>query len=616
MVVSALTACLGGCIAPGVSDPPDTMPGAALAAEEDPVLAVTPAITQGGKRAVASGTTAFDVKIQDGSAYYYYLLGQILLRERNWHDAEKALTEVAKADATSVETRMLVAHLATQRGDLQKATRFAEEGVALDPKDEKSRQLLAGLLTATGFFEKAAEQYEEILKINPAQLVARLQLAQLYGRANKMEQARKALTPLFNKPAQAWKAYLALGRAYVSVPDMEKAVVQFRKACQLDPDKLESVLALGAALQELKRPKEAETVYRHFLANHPDSKEIHARMGRLLLNEDNQDAALTEFQAISQISPDSIPARLTSALILLSQKRYEEALQELRLAEASKPEDNRVSYYLGQVLESLDRFKEAEEAYAKVKASETFYSDAQLRLAFLEAEEGRKADGIRRIRALLAMAATQPATHSDDAPSPPPDATNDPKSRLTLLVALSVLLIQDEQYADVVETTSQGLTLDPDHGRLRFNRAIALDKLDRWPEAEKDLQLYLKQNPEDANALNYLGYTWVEHNEHLGEALALLEKALLLSPGDGFITDSVGWALFRLHRLDEAALRMREAVRLEPKDPTINEHLGDVLHAMGKTDEAVGIWKKSLELDPTNEKLQKKIQANGQTSAP
>ncbi|MBF0400624.1 MAG: tetratricopeptide repeat protein [Magnetococcales bacterium] len=609
LVVVLLTSFLGGCIAPGAGDPADGESLPPLVAGENGVLTVAPVIAT----TTPGNGDPFGAEVKQGKAYYYYILGHILLRERNWHDAERALTEVAKADPQSVETRMLVAHLATQRGDLTKAIHFAEEAIALEPKEEKSRQLLAGLLTATKSYDKAAEQYEEILLLNPDQQAARLQLAQIYGQSNKIEQTRKALTPLFNKPNQAWKAYLALGRAYANLPDMEKAAAQFRKAYQLDPDKLESVLALGAVLQELKRPKDAEAVYRSFLVTHPDSKEIHSRMGRLYLNQDDQQAALAEFQTITQIAPDSVPARITSALILLSQRRLEEALQELRLAEATRQDDGRVSYYLGQVLELLDRSKEAETAYLKVNPKETFYADTQLRLAFLEAEGGRRAAGIQRIRALLATDATPLVTRTEQ---PPYLVTNDPKVQTTLWVALSVLLMQEEKYAEVVETTSQGLTLDPDHGRLRFNRAIALDKLNRWPEAEADLLLYIKQNPSDANALNYLGYSWTERNERLEEAIKLLEKALQLSPGDGFITDSMGWALFRLNRLDESLLRMREAVRLEPKDPTIHEHLGDVLHAMGKTAEAVEVWKKALALDPKNNNLQKKIAADDRPSPP
>ena len=289
-------------------------------------------------------------------------------------------------------------------------------------------------------------------------------------------------------------------------------------------------------------------------------------------------------------------------------------MQELRLAEATQQDNGRIAYYLGQVLEALDRLKEAETSYRKVTIREPFYSDAQLRLAFLEAEGGRRSEAIRRVQVLLDSHSVPPVD-GPNGPTVPQDAEK-VKVQTTLMVALSMLFLQEEEYAEVVEVSSKGLILDPEHARLRFNRAIALDKLDRWPESEQDLQVYIQQNPNDASALNYLGYSWSERNEHLEEAHKLLERALLLSPGDGFITDSMGWVLFRLNRLEESLLRMREAVRLEPDDPTIHEHLGDVLHALGKTEEALSIWKKALELDPNNGKLQKKIQVDANSVSP
>lgn len=530
--------------------------------------------------------------------YYQYLLGQILLQERSWIDAEEALTKVAENDAASLDTRLLISHLATQRGDIKKAIRFAHEVVALDPTNMKALQLLSGLYTATKAYRKAAEQYEKILQASPDHTLSRLKLAPLYGRLHALEKARNVLAPLFKKPSLAWKAHLALGRAFVNLSDMQGAAVQFQAAHRLEQNRLETALALGAILQEINRPKEAEQVYRDYLAKHPNSQEVRTRLGRLFLNQDDQNAALTEFQAISQISPDSISARLTSALILLSQKRFEDALRELRLAEVSHPTDHTVQYYLGQVLEAMNRTQEAETAYGKVSPSALHHQEAQLRMAFLESERGERARGQHRVRALLdTMQQTAQTTHT----------SVDSKKREALIVALNILLMQDERYHGVVKTASQGLALDPDHGRLRFNRAVALDKLGRWPEAEKDLILYIQKHPNDANALNYLGYTWAERNENLEEAWKLLQRAIQLAPGDGFITDSLGWVLFRLNRLKESLEYMREAVRLEPKDATIQEHLGDVLNALGQTEKARAAWTKAQTLDPDNAPLRDKL---------
>ncbi|MBF0339965.1 MAG: tetratricopeptide repeat protein [Magnetococcales bacterium] len=522
--------------------------------------------------------------------YYYYVLGHMMMGDRRWDEAEKAFIRVAEGDPKSVEARLVVAHLATQRGDINLAVRFAQEVVELDPQNTKARLLLAGLLNALERFQEAATQYETLLKKQPDHLSARLMLAQLYGRLKDPARAKSALAPLFAKPEMAWKANLALGRAYVHVPDLKKSLEYFRKARKQAPDQLEPVLALGAALQELERPKEAETIYREYLTRNPENETIHSRLGRLLLTQEDRSAALEEFRTIARLSPGSMQARLTSALILMSQRQYEEALQELRLADAARPGNSGVAYYIGQVLEALERIPDARRAYEPIKRDEPFHLEAQVRIAFLEAYDKKGKEAIVRLRELNGIY---------------PD-------RVEVLLALTVILLQEEDYVGVVESATKGLKVAPEQSRFLFNRAMALDKLKRWPEAEQDLQQYIGKNPEDAHALNYLGYTWADRNEKLEDAHKLIHKASQLAPADGFILDSLGWVLFRMNRLDESLTRMREAVRMEPKDPTIREHLGDVLAASGRMRDAVTVWRQSLELDGANQALRIKIERSGQ----
>ncbi|MEO5346445.1 MAG: tetratricopeptide repeat protein [Magnetococcus sp. YQC-9] len=526
--------------------------------------------------------------------YYYYVLGHMMMGDRRWEEAENAFIRVAEGDPKSVEARLIVSHLATQRGDLNLASRFAQEAVALDPDNIKARLLLAGLLNALERYPEAASHYEALLKKQPDHLSARLMLAQIYGRLKDPARARSALAPLMNKPEVAWKANLALGRAYVHLGDLKKSLEYFRKARKQAPDQLEPILALGAALQELDRPREAETLYREFLSRNPESETIHSRLGRLLLTQEDRSAALEEFRTIARLSPGSVQARLTTALILMSQRHFEEALQELRLADAARPGNSGVAYYIGQTLEAMDRLRDARQAYESIKKDDPFFLEAQVRVAFLDAAEKKGQEAATRLKNL-----------NDTYPD-----------RIEVLLALTVILFQEEEYNAVVDTASKGLHLAPEQSRFLFNRAMALDKLQRWPEAEKDLQQYLGKNPDDAHALNYLGYTWAERNEKLEEAHKLIIRASQLAPGDGFILDSLGWVLYRMNRLDEALTRMREAVRMEPKDPTIREHLGDVLAASGRTKEALAVWRQALELNAANDALRLKIERNAQGEDP
>ncbi|MBF0428266.1 MAG: tetratricopeptide repeat protein [Magnetococcales bacterium] len=563
---------LAGCVAVGSGVTDSSTPAAESSVSQEQTATQPP-------------TEPFQDKVASDGVYYYYVLGHMMMGDRRWDEAEKAFMRVAEGDRDSHEVRLIIAHLAMQRGDLPRAVRFAQEVVDLDPGNIKARLLLAGLLNALEKYQESAVQYEILIKKQPDHVSARLQLAQIYGRLKDPVRAKSALTPLFGQPDVAWKANLALGRAYVHLEDIKKSLEYFRKARKQAPDQLEPILALGAALQELDRPKEAEAMYRDFLARNPENEAIHTRLGRLLLNQEDRSAALDEFRTITRLSPSSVQARLTAALILMSQRNFEEAVQELRLAEAVHPGNSGVAYYIGQAMEALGRSKDAKAAYEPIKAEDPFYMEAQIRLAYLEASEKQGKNAIVRLQAL---AKSQP-------------------ERFEVLLALTIVLLQEEDHEAVVALSTQGLTMAPDQSRFLFNRAMALDKLKRWPEAEKDLKLYIEKNPDDAQALNYLGYTWAERNENLEEAYKLVYKASQLAPGDGFIIDSLGWVLYRMNRLEESLVKMREAVRTESKDPTIREHLGDVLSAMGRTKEALIIWQQALELDGTNEALRAKI---------
>ncbi len=98
--------------------------------------------------------------------------------------------------------------------------------------------------------------------------------------------------------------------------------------------------------------------------------------------------------------------------------------------------------------------------------------------------------------------------------------------------------------------------------------------------------------------LNYLGYSYVEMGTNLDEALSMIERAVEGRPDDGYITDSLGWVLYRLGRYQEAVPPMERAAELLPIDPIVNDHLGDVLWAVGRRLEAEFQWKRALSFDP------------------
>jgi Flp pilus assembly protein TadD len=151
-----------------------------------------------------------------------------------------------------------------------------------------------------------------------------------------------------------------------------------------------------------------------------------------------------------------------------------------------------------------------------------------------------------------------------------------------------------------------------------YARAMAEDQSKRWDAAELDLKHALKLSPDQPQVLNFLGYSWVDQGRNLPEALAMLEKARALSPFDGYIVDSVGWAYYRLGRYEYAAKVLENAVLLVPGDSTINEHLGDAYWKVGRKLDARFQWSHAIAFGPDSAQkaeLEKKLQSGPDDTA-
>lgn len=125
---------------------------------------------------------------------------------------------------------------------------------------------------------------------------------------------------------------------------------------------------------------------------------------------------------------------------------------------------------------------------------------------------------------------------------------------------------------------------------ILYARGMTLERLKRWPEAEKDLEAALALRPDHAHLMNYLAYGWADQGVNLDKALKMLEDAVSLNPEDGYIIDSLGWAHYKIGNFDEAIPYLERAVALMPYDPTVNDHLGDAYWRVGRKTEARYQW--------------------------
>jgi Flp pilus assembly protein TadD len=159
-----------------------------------------------------------------------------------------------------------------------------------------------------------------------------------------------------------------------------------------------------------------------------------------------------------------------------------------------------------------------------------------------------------------------------------------------------------------VSWARQGVEAHPDSETLAFQQAALLERAGDFKAAEKEFRVLLQQHPDNAEALNYLGYMLADKGVKLEEALSLIQKAVSIQPENPAFLDSLGWALFRLGRAEQAEPYLVRAAQGSRDDATVLEHLGDVQAKLGQRAEALKSYRKALDNGSEHpEALRKKI---------
>ncbi len=256
----------------------------------------------------------------------------------------------------------------------------------------------------------------------------------------------------------------------------------------------------------------------------------------------------------------------------------------LQLALYLRPDFNRAFYLLGEIETRDDRLEAGLAAYRNVDASSSLYLDARIRAAFILNALERSDEGIGLLTAMV-----------EDQPDEP-----------RLLQAIGNILRDQEQYSEAARYYDEAIQIlgepaEPDHWLYYYARGICYERMKEWAKAETDLQKALELNPDQASVMNYLGYSWVDQNMHLEEAMDLIREAVRREPNNGYYVDSLGWAYYKLGDYNEAVTHLERAVELRPEDPILNDHLGDAYWQVGRTREARFQWSHALSLDPEPE---------------
>ncbi|WP_370454551.1 tetratricopeptide repeat protein [Paracoccus sp. M683] len=507
----------------------------------------------------------------------------------------------------------LAARIASVENDFMAAARYFRQAVAHDPDDLYLQDSALVSMISAGQIDEAAELARKMAAAEDggtelAGLVLRADLAKaeewaglltLIQAAQPNSQAAPQGGQLLDGMLAAW-AKLGAGNATEALADFERLRRVPGAAGMLDYQ-----LAMARAL--VGDYEGAEQLLSSGAAGHLQGDLAHAQV---LAQLDRRDEALAVLDGMPGNGSEPSVAALQAALENGEEVSFDVVASPRQgiaqvfltfataLANAPEPEP------LALIHARLSGWIAPELGDARLVTAQILQMHDQFDLAEAEYEALRNLGEVRPVAELTRIDALARAKRYDEAEKVALALTATYPDLAQAWIAQGDLLRQQDKFGAAVPAYDKALSLiDEADGDARwfplYARGIALERSGQFDRAEADLKAALEIRPEQPSLLNYLGYSWIDRGENLDEALTLIQKAVELSPEDGYIQDSLAWAYFRLGRYAEAVAPMEQAARTMSVDPLINDHLGDIYWMVGRKREAEIQWHRALSLKPT-----------------
>lgn len=564
-----------------------------------------------------AAASAPDNSALDAPMFYQLLIGEIELRNGEAGTAYQVMLDAARrARDEQLFKRAVEIALQARAGD--QALGAAKAWRIAAPDSAEALRYQVQLLMALNRVPEVAEPLRELLAQTPVVEQPGLisSMPRFFQRATDRKQVvdlfEQVLAPYLEATGTRASSRVALARAWQAAGDTGKALALARRAQVDDPSYPGPALL---ALELLPAQPEAQRIVENYLEQPKAEPAVRLAYVRVLSGAQRYADAARQLDIVTRAQPELPAPWLTLGALQLEMRQPQQAQASLerfislRQAAAAAPadaaasgvhggmaidEDGQAAGDDGDLIQAWLLLAQAAEQRGDLKAADAWLAkidspqrvvEVQARRAVLVARQGRVAEARAMIQAI-------PEREPDD-------------GRAKVL-AESQMLREVKQWRAAHDVLAAATTRQPEDATLLYEQAMMAEKLDRHAEMEELLRRVIKLKPDHAHAYNALGYALADRNQRLPEARDLIAKALELSPGDPFITDSLGWVEFRLGNRAEALRLLRSAYSARP-DPEIATHLGEVLWAQGERDEAMRLWRDAHQRDAANDVLRETL---------
>jgi tetratricopeptide (TPR) repeat protein len=524
----------------------------------------------------------------DAPPEYDVLVAQQMERDGR-HDEAIAAYEraVAKDDDAPYLHRKLAEQLA-QANRIDEALYHANRAYELDPEDVPTRIFLGKIHR----LRRDTEAAEAVLTGDdgePIDTGAAFLLYHLYLENLRPQDALETARWWIEHEPASLRARVALANAYQRLDQPLQAEAALREALEYSPGNLRLYAMLARSMRQRGDIASEIALYREFLSEEPGHHATLVALADAQIASGDLDGAIATLEEIEERYPSDSRSGARLGYLLYKARRFGEAERLFERILEESPDSHELNLFLGLAQRGAGDMAGALETLQRIPFDDTYYAEARTQIATIYERRGDYSSALEHVERALAAEPSRPLE----------------------LYALT-LRAKSGDFEGAVSQLQAMIEEAPDDDELLYNLGVIYGEAKRTDEAIEYMQRALEHNPDNASALNYIGYTWAERGVNLDDAERLIERAIELRPDDGYIADSLGWVYYMRARqlvdrgrhgdarpLIERALReLYRADQLTGGDPVVSEHLGDTYLLLDDKKRALEKFEEAVRLEP------------------
>lgn len=489
-----------------------------------------------------------------------------------------------------------------------------------DPKDVDSWLTLGRLYRVAHKSPEAEKAFKQALAAEPENDEAMTGLAMVYSDLGDTKSAADLLKRAGDKHPDV-NTFARLAQFYENMRDFPDAAAAWKKAIPLAEENEQHKLKMQLAQDLIFSGKTDEALVLYAALAEEDKKdaEIPLRLSEIYRQKGHFDKAQEQLNKAKALAGDDIEVRYAEVNLLDAQGKTDAAITALNsiISDSEKAGNGegenkrRVTLLerLGILYRSVNKPDQAVAAFRKigtldpdaapgaaVEIVETYRNAHNTTAAMQEVESALKKYPDEKGLVVERASLLGDAGKTDEAVAAIRTLLKGDKDR-ELLISIAQIYEKAKRFKDeakALDEAEAACRTPEEKSSVEFARGAMFERMKDYDAAETSFRKVIAAQPDNAGALNYLGYMFADRGEKLEEAQKLIARAVELDPTNGAYLDSLGWVYYRQNQLDLAETNLRKAIERLSTDPTVHDHLGDVLMKQGKVKDAITQWQASL----------------------